>query len=99
MGINKKNIFMKKSMLAIVLFGVGITFVSAQKTETKKVEKTAEVETLQKADVQAETKTLDSMSAEPVDQLKTENMEMKKEEVKATEETLNLQKAKEESVE
>lgn len=96
---------MKKSILAIILVGAGITFASAQKKETTKMQKAAKVETLQKAQLQAEMKAVDSMSAESVevkavDQQKAEEMEVKKaEEAKAAEETLNVQKAKKESIE
>ncbi len=96
-------------MLAIVLLGAGITFASAQKKESAKMQKATKIETLQKAEVKAEVKAemqaVDSMNAEPVevkaeDQKKTEDMQMREaEDVKATEKTLNTQKAKKEIVE
>ena len=96
---------MKKSMLAIVLLGAGITFASAQKKESAKMQKATKIETIQKAEVKAEMQAVDSMNAEPVelkveDQKKTEGMQMREaEDVKATEKTLNTQKAKKEIVE
>ena len=96
---------MKKSMLAIVLLGAGITFASAQKKENAKMQKATKIETVQKAEVKAEMQAVDSMNAEPVelkveDQKKTEDMQMREaEDVKATEKTLNTQKAKKEIVE
>ena len=96
---------MKKSMLAIVFLGAGITFASAQKKESAKMQKATKIETLQKAEVKAEMQAVDSMNTEPVelkveDQKKTEDMQMREaEDVKATEKTLNTQKAKKEIVE
>ena len=96
---------MKKSMLAIVLLGAGITFASAQKKESAKMQKATKIETLQKAEVKAEMQAVNSMNTEPVelkveDQKKTEDMQMREaEDVKATEKTLNTQKAKKEIVE
>ena len=96
---------MKKSMLAIVFLGAGITFASAQKKESAKMQKATKIETLQKAEVKAEMQAVDSMNAEPVelkveDHKKTEDMQMREaEDVKATEKTLNTQKAKKEIVE
>ena len=40
---------MKKSMLAIVLLGAGITFASAQKKESSKMQKATKIEAVQKA--------------------------------------------------
>lgn len=96
---------MKKSMLAIVFLGAGITFASAQKKESAKMQKATKIETVQKAEVKAEMQAVDSVNAEPVelkveDQKKTEDMQMREaEDVKATEKTLNTQKAKKEIVE
>ena len=52
---------MKKSMLAIVLLGAGITFASAQKKENAKMQKATKIETVQKAEVKAEMQAVDSM--------------------------------------
>ena len=96
---------MKKSMLAIVLLGAGITFASAQKKESAKMLKATKIEAAQKTDVKAEMQPADSMNAETVevkaeDQKKVEDMEMKKaEDGQATEETLNTQKGKKEIIE
>ena len=96
---------MKKSMLAIVLLGAGITFASAQKKESAKMLKATKIEAVQKAEVKAEMQPVDSMNAETVevkaeDQKKVEDVEMKKaEDAQATEETLNTQKGKKEIIE
>lgn len=92
-------------MLAIVLLGAGITFASAQKKESAKMQNATKIETLQKAELKVEMQPADSMNAETVemkaeDQKKVEDMEMMKaEDAKATEQTLNTQKAKKESIE
>ena len=96
---------MKKSMVAIVLLGAGITFASAQKKESAKMQKATKIEAVQKAEVKAEMQPADSMNAEAVemkaeDQKKVEDMEMMKaEDAKATEKTLNTQSARKESIE
>lgn len=96
---------MKKSMLAIVLLGAGITFASAQKKESAKMQKATKIEAVQKAEVKAEMQPADSMNAETVevsveDQKKAEHMEMKRaQDAKATEKTLNTQSARKESIE
>lgn len=96
---------MKKSMLAIVLLGAGITFASAQKKESAKMQKATKIEAVQKAEVKAEIQAADSMNAETVevsveDQKKAEDMEMKRaQDAKATEKTLNTQSARKESIE
>ena len=92
-------------MLAIVLFGAGITFVSAQKKESAKMQKATKIEAVQKAEVKAELQSVDSMNAEAVeisveDQKKVNEMDIKKaEDAKAKDDTLDTQKAREESIE
>ena len=94
---------MKKSMLAIVLLGAGITFASAQKKESAKMQKATKIETLQKAEVKAEMQAVDSMNTEPVelkveDQKKTEDMQMREaEDVKLPRKRLTLKKLKKKS--